>query len=59
MPGRPVGIVRNADEPAGHVALVCVARGEVSGVWSAESQRHAEALRVADGDIGAEFARRL
>src|SRR5450631_3915054 len=49
-------IVRNADEPAGHVAFVGVAGGEVSCVGSAKSERHAEALRVAYGNIRAEFA---
>ena len=54
-----VGIVRNADEPARHVAFVCIARREIGGVRSAESERNAETLRAADRDIGAEFARRL
>ena len=53
------GIVRNADEPAGHVAFVLIARREISGVRSAEAERHAKTLRAADGDIGAEFARRF
>ena len=53
------GIVRDADEPAGHLAFVFIARGEEGGVRSAEAERNAEALRAADGDIGAEFARRL
>ena len=57
--GPPVGIVRNADEPSRHVPFVCIARREIGGVRSAETERNAEALRVADGDIGAEFARRL
>ena len=51
--------MRNADEPSRHVPFVCIARREISGVRSAESERNAEALRAADGDIGAEFARRL
>ena len=57
--GPPCRVVRNADEPARHVAFVGVARRDVGGVRSAETERHAEALRAADGDVRAEFARRL
>ena len=49
-------IVGNADEPAGHVAFVGVAGGEVGRVRPAKSERNAEALGAADGDIRAEFA---
>src|SRR5437763_255915 len=52
-------IMGNADEPSGHVPFVGIACGEVSCVRSAESERHSEALRVAHGNVGAEFARRL
>ena len=57
--GPPVGIVRNADESSRHVAFVLIARREISRVRSAEAKRNAETLRAADGDIGAEFARRF
>ena len=53
-----LGVVGDADHAAGHVALERVARGEEGGVRSAVAQRHAEALRDADGDVGAELARR-
>ena len=57
--GAAFGVVRNADEPAGHVTFVLVARREISRVRSAEAERNAKTLRAADGDIGAEFARRF
>ena len=34
--------MRDADEAAGHVALEFIARGEISRVRAAETQRHAE-----------------
>src|SRR5262245_57850345 len=49
----------NADDATGHLTLEFVARGEEGCVWSAVTQRHAETLRAADGDVRAEFARRL
>ena len=52
-------IMRNADEPSRHVAFVLIARREIRGVRSAEAERNTEALRAADGNVGAEFARRL
>ena len=48
----------DADEAARHRALEFVARREVSGVRAAVAHRHAEALRRADGDVGAPFAGR-
>ena len=39
--------------------LYCIARRKKRRVRSAEAERHAEALRVADGDVRAEFSRRL
>ena len=51
--------MRNADEPSRHVPLVLIARRKISGVRSAEAEGNAETLRVADGNIGAKFARRL
>ena len=57
--GPAVGIVRNADETSRHVAFVFIARRKISGVRSAKAERNAETLRAADGDIGAEFARRF
>ena len=57
--GRPaVRIFGNADDAAGHLAFEFIARGEERGVRAAVTQRHAEALRVADGDVRAEFAGR-
>ena len=44
----PSRVLRDADEAAGHLALVLVARGEERRVRAAEAQRHAEALRDAD-----------
>ena len=41
----------------GHLALELVARGEERGVRAAVAERHAEALRVADRDVGAPLAR--
>ena len=52
------GIMRNANQPARHVAFVLIARGEICGMRSAEAERNAETLRAADRNIGAEFARR-
>ncbi len=57
--GLAVAVDRDADQAAGHRALVGLARGEVGRVRAAEAQRHAEALRVADRDVGAELARRF
>ncbi len=56
--GPALRILRDADEAAGHLALIGVARGEKRRVGSAKAQRHAEALRRADRDVGAEFAGR-
>ena len=53
-----VAILRHADDAAGENALVRVTGGEEGGVGSAVPHRHAEALAVADRDIGAPFARR-
>ena len=53
-----VGIDRRADEPARHRPLELVPGREECRVRSAVAHRHAEALRVADDDIGAPFARR-
>ena len=55
---RPVGIDRDADQPARQHALQTVAHRHVSRVRPTEEQRHAEALRRADGDVGAQFAGR-
>ena len=54
--GVALGVFGNTDEPAGHLALEGVFRGEEAGVRSAEAEGNAEALGGADGDIGAEFA---
>ena len=52
-------VVRDANEPARHVALELIARGEEARVRSAKAERHAEALCGTNRDVRAEFARRL
>ena len=52
-------ILGHADEAAGHLAFEFVARGEKRRVRAAVAQRHAKALRAADGDVRAKFAGRL
>src|SRR3989442_11811749 len=46
----------NADDAPGQVALEFVARREEGGMRTAVAERHAKALRVADGDVRAPFA---
>ena len=53
-----VGIDRRADEPARHRPLELVAGRKECRVRSAVAHRHAEALRVADDDVGTPFAGR-
>ena len=53
-----VRVDADADQAAGQRALELVAAGEVGGVRAAVAHRHAEALRVADDDVGAELAGR-
>src|SRR5438132_12047048 len=53
-----LGIVRNADEPAWHMAFVLITGGEIGGVWSAEAEWNAKALGVANRDIRTKFSRR-
>ena len=57
--GRAARIFGDADDAAGHLAFESVARGEERGVRSAVTQRHAETLGAADGDVRAEFAGRF
>jgi hypothetical protein len=52
------GVDANSDDTAGHEALVLLRRGEERGVRAAVSHGHAEALRGADGDVGADLAGR-
>src|SRR5439155_1006892 len=47
------GIPRDADDPSRQVALEPVARREEGGVRAAVAEGDAEALRIADGDVGA------
>ena len=54
----PAAVDRDADDPARHGAAVFLVGGEEGGVGAAIAQRHAEALRAADRDVGAEFAGR-
>ena len=51
-------VLRDADEPAWHVALESIARGEERRVRPAVTQRNAETLRTADTHIRAELTRR-
>jgi hypothetical protein len=53
-----VAIDRDAHHAARHVALERVLGREVRRVRATEAQRHAEALRAADGEVRAEFGRR-
>ena len=57
--GPSFGIVRNADQASRHVAFVLIARGEVSGVLSAEAEGNAQSLCAADCHIRAKFPRRF
>ena len=52
-------VFRDADDAAGHGALVLVLAGEESGVRAAVAQRHAEALRRTEGDVRAHFTGRF
>ena len=56
--GFAVAIHRNTDETARHGAFEAVARCHECRVRPAEAERHAEALRVADDDVGVPFAGR-
>ena len=57
---RPAGcVVRDADEAARHVALVSVAGREIGGMRPAESERDAEPLGAANGDVSPEFSGRF
>ena len=47
---------RDANDAAGHVALVGLARGHVACAGAAEAHRGAQALRRADGDVGTPLA---
>ncbi len=53
-----VRVARYADDAAGKLALELVLRREERGMRTAVAERHAEALRVADADVGAPLARR-
>ena len=55
---RTLGVDGNPDEPPRKRTLEGIPRREISGMRSAEPDRHAEALRRADDDISAPFARR-
>src|SRR5581483_5773158 len=55
--GTAFRVVRDADEPARHVALEFIARRKICRVRPAETERHAETLRRADSDVRTEFAR--
>ena len=52
-------IDRNADDPAGHISLESVLRGQIGRMRAAESHRNAETLRRTGHDVGAPLARRL
>src|SRR6267142_6136865 len=53
------GILRDADNPARHIAFESVTRGKECSMRSSVSQRDAEPLCAADGDVRAEFSGRL
>ena len=53
-----MAVDRHANHAARHQALVGIPGRQVSGMRAAVAERHAEALRRADRDVGAEFARR-
>ena len=55
---RPRLSTETPDDPARHGAAELLVGGEVGGVGPAVAEGHAEALRVADCDIGAELAGR-
>ena len=62
LQGQAVGLVAlgvdgDADEAAGDLALEAAVDGHVAGVRTAEAHRDAEALRAADGDVGAPLSR--
>src|SRR5690606_16561636 len=52
-------VLGDANDAAGYFALVLVGTGEEARVGPAVTERHAEALGAADGDVGAELAGRL
>ena len=56
--GLAAGVDRDADDPAGHGALVGVPGGEEGGVRAAIAHRHAEALGGAEDDVGTQLAGR-
>ena len=56
--GAAFGVDRHTDQPARQRPLELVARREVRGVRTAETERHAESLRRADDHVGAHLARR-
>ncbi len=60
---QPIGLValrvdRHTDQTARHRALEFIFHGHVARVRATEAERHAKALRVAHGHVGAPFARR-
>src|ERR1051325_4980220 len=57
--GSPFGVVRHSDQAAGHVTFEFVARSKVRCMWPAESERNAEPLGIADGNVSSEFTRRF
>ena len=56
--GRAVGVDGNTDQPAGQLAGVLGVHRQVSGVRTAESHWHTEALSVAERHVGADLPRR-
>ena len=57
--GLAANVPRYADDPAWCGTCIGLARGEEGGMRSAETQRHAEALRRTEGDVCAQCAGRL
>ena len=56
--GCAIGIHRHSDEASGQLPGMGGVHGQVTGVRSTESHRHAEALRGAEGDVGTDVAGR-
>ena len=52
-----MAINRDANNPAGHRTFVRILAGHIGRVWATKAQRHAKALRAANGNIGAHRAR--
>ncbi len=50
---------RHANDAAGHLALIAIARGHVAGARASEAHRASQTLRCADGYVGAPLGGRF